>query len=76
MASHLSPVSAQYDQNCPLWVRRSGSAAEINAEMLSLRVGGSYLGEPRPFDTNFEEIPCDLAIVCYLSNTIVCCDEK
>ena len=63
MASHLSPVSAQYDQNCPLWVRRSGSAAEINAEMLSLRVGGSYLGSARTFDTTFEEIPCKLAIV-------------
>ena len=63
MASHLSPVSAQYDQNCPLWVRRSGSAAEINAEMLSLGVGGSYLGGSRTFDNTFEEIPCKLAIV-------------
>ena len=76
VAHHTSRVLAKNDQNCGLCVSTSGSVAEINAEMLSLRVGGSYLGEPRPFDTNFEEIPCDLAIVCYLSNTIVCCDEK
>ena len=76
MASHLSPVSAQYEQNCPLWVRRSGSAAEINAEMLSLGVGGSYLGGARPFDTIFEEIPCDLAIVGWDSSSIVSYGKK
>ena len=66
----------QYDQNCPLWVRRSGSAAEINAEMLSLGVGGSYLGGARPFDTIFEEIPCDLAIVGWDSSSIVSYGKK
>ena len=69
MAHHTSRVLAKNDQNCGLCVSTSGSVAEINAEMLSLRVGGSYLGEPRPFDTNFEKIPCDLAIVCIF---IVC----
>ena len=44
--------------------------------MLSLGVGGSYLGGARPFDTIFEEIPCDLAIVGWDSSSIVSYGKK
>ena len=40
VAHHTSRVLAKNDQNCGLCVSTSGSVAEINAEMLSLRVGG------------------------------------
>ena len=76
VAHHTSRVLAKNDQNCGLCVSTSGSVAEINAEMLSLRVGGSYLGGARPFDTIFEEISCDLAIVGWDSSSIVSYGKK